>query len=108
MLTQGAPSPHEAILLVQSPTRAAVRMGEWKLLMNASEQNAEAAGQEAAGQGPAGKEQEARNIELYNLAADIGEKTNLAARESVRVLAMRAKLDELLKGAVRPGHLGRQ
>ena len=35
MLTQGGPSPHDAILCVQSPERAAVRMGDWKLIVGA-------------------------------------------------------------------------
>ncbi|MGI9110478.1 MAG: arylsulfatase B, partial [Opitutales bacterium] len=36
MLTKGAPSPHDAILSVstQGPTRAAVRMGDWKLMVS--------------------------------------------------------------------------
>ena len=31
-IEKGAPSPHDAILCVQSPERAAVRMGDWKLV----------------------------------------------------------------------------
>ena len=43
-LTQGAKSPHDAILLMGTiPGRAAVRMGDWKLLVNASEVDAEEA-----------------------------------------------------------------
>ena len=47
-------------------------------------------------------------FELYNLAADIGEKTNLAEQEKDRVVTMRAKLDELLKDAVPEGQLGKE
>lgn len=32
---------------------------------------------------------------LYNLAADVGEKTNLAAQEPERAAALRAQLDVL-------------
>ncbi len=107
MLTQGAKSPHDAILSVQSPTRAAVRMGDWKLIMNGSEKDSE----EAAGDQPkkgkgAARKADAPGVALYNLATDIGEKTDLAAKEPERVAAMRAKLQELLKNAAPEGQLG--
>jgi arylsulfatase A-like enzyme len=115
MLTQGAPSPHDAILTVQSPTRAAVRMGDWKLLMNASSKDSEETTaarskkktDKTKGQAkkPAAK---SPTFELYNLATDIGEKTTLAEEEKDRVVAMRAKLDELLKDAVPEGQLGKE
>jgi arylsulfatase A-like enzyme len=115
MLTQGAPSPHDAILSVQSPTRAAVRMGDWKLLMNASSKDSEEAdaaktkkktdktkgkAKKPAAKGP--------TFELYNLATDTGEKTNFAGQEKDRLVTMRARLDELLKDAVPEGHLGKE
>ena len=95
MLTQGAKSPHDALLLVQNPTRAAVRMGEWKLLLNASRQGEQAA-----------RPAEAPSVTLYNLANDIGEKTDLAAAEPERVASMRAKLQEFLQDAVPEGQTG--
>ncbi|WP_425617554.1 arylsulfatase [Anatilimnocola sp. NA78] len=101
MITQGAKSPHDAVLLVQSPTRAAVRMGDWKLLLNASAVDSE--GPAAKPKQKAKRKQQANApaaIELYNLASDIGEKNNLAEKEAERVKAMRAKLNDLLKDAV--------
>ena len=44
-------------------------------------------------------------LELYNVPQDIGEKTNLAAKEPERVATMRAKLAELLHNAAAPGQL---
>lgn len=115
MLTQGAPSPHEAILCVQSPQRAAVRMGDWKLLLNASEQDAEAPPANSDSQ-PANKKANAKkakaagtvaveNVQLYHLATDIGERHNLAAEQPQRVAELRAKLAEFLKDAAKPGNL---
>ena len=101
MLTQGAKSPHDAILLVQNPDRAAVRMGDWKLLMNASESGGESAAEDAT----APKKSAANSFALYNVVDDIGEKTNLAAKEPERVAAMQARLEEMLKGAVTPGQM---
>ncbi len=75
VLTKGAKSPHDALLLHgTTPHVKAVRMGDWKLLNPAS-----------------GK------MELYNLAEDISEKHNLAAAQPERVKEMRARLDELTK-----------
>ena len=103
MLTEGVPSPHDAILCVQSPERAAVRMGDWKLIVNggkpAPKAKAKARARAKAATSPTPKD----GIELYNLAEDIGEEENLAEKESERVAAMRRKLAELLKDAVPPG-----
>ncbi len=109
MLTQGAPSPHDTILCVHSPTSAAVRMGDWKLMMNGADQDSENADEDAPkkkvkGNGAAKGE----SVELYNLATDIGETTNLAAKEPERVAKMRAKLVEMLKGAVTPGQVNHE
>jgi arylsulfatase A-like enzyme len=97
VLTQGAKSPHDAILLHGTlPGKAAVRMGDWKLLLNASGQNAE----EAAEDG----EKSAGTVELYNLAEDIGETENLAASRPGKLKELRARLDAFLKDAAKPGN----
>lgn len=106
MLTKGAKSPHDAVLLVQNPARAAVRMGDWKLLTNASEQDSEEAGVDRPGKGSRGTN--VSGISLYNLANDIGEKNDLAASEPERVASMKAKLQELLQNAAPEGNLGVQ
>ncbi len=110
MLTQGAPSPHDAILCVQSPTVAAVRMGDWKLVMNGSDADSEEAPAGAAkAKGKKGKSGDAvEKIALYNLVTDIGEKENVADKEPERTATMRAKLAEFLKGAVTPGQMGHE
>ncbi len=78
VLTKGAKSPHDAILLHGTALNAkAIRMGDWKLLLQGS-----------------GK------MELYNLAEDISEKNDLAATQPQRVKELRARLDELTKDAV--------
>lgn len=100
LLTQQAPSPHDAILSVKSPTEAAVRMGDWKLIRHAAKNPADDAPKARAKR----QNSPAREpIELYNLAHDIGEATNLAEQEPDRVAAMTARLTELLQDAVPPG-----
>ncbi len=95
-LTHGAPSPHDALLLMgTTPGKAAVRMGDWKLLVNASDKDAEGA--------PEGEASEAGNMHLYNLADDISETRDLAAANPEKVKELRARLDAFMKDAVPPG-----
>ncbi len=107
MLTKGAPSPHDAILSVstQGPSRAAVRMGEWKLIVDGG---ADADGGEDDGAKKAMKKAKAGagkydSVALYDLSADPSESRNLAAAHPDRVKSMRARLAELLKDAVPSG-----
>jgi hypothetical protein len=69
-------------------------MGDWKLLLNASERDAEES---------ADDEKSTGSVELYNLAADVAESKNLAPSDPERVKQMRARLAELQKDAVAPG-----
>ena len=107
MLTKGSPSPHDAILYVstQGPTRAAVRMGDWKLIVSGG---ADADGGEDDGAKKAKKKGKAAAgkyaaVALYDLATDPAESKNLAEAQPERVKAMRARLAELLKDAVPSG-----
>jgi arylsulfatase A-like enzyme len=103
-ITQGAKSPHDAILLCGQPDRSAVRSGDWKLLVQSPHQQpaqpaAKKKKKKAKAAGPADEE-----VQLYNLAADIGETNNLAADQPERVAQLRAKLASFLKDAVKPGN----
>jgi arylsulfatase A-like enzyme len=95
VLTQGAKSPHDALLLPgMAPDKMALRMGDWKLLLNASAKDAEES---------KGGEVSSGRMELYNLATDIAEAKNLAAEQPERLKEMRARLDTLIKDAVPAG-----
>ncbi len=79
VLTQGAKSPHDVLLLSGTrPGEVALRMGDWKLVRH-------------------GKQEE-----LYNLAEDLGETRNLAKTQPDKLKELAARLDELLKTAVPP------
>jgi len=107
MLTQQAKSPHEAILCVQSPARAAVRMGDWKLILDRPlPAVTEGPAKKKANRGPRATQIE--TVELYHLASDPAETTNRAADEPQRVAVLRDKLLELLHGAAFEGHIGHQ
>jgi arylsulfatase A-like enzyme len=103
MLTEKAASPHDAILSVQSRENAAVRMGDWKLIVsNGAVEDDEAPKKNAKAKKKA-KGRKYEPVMLFNLAADPSETTNLAAQEPERVATMKAKLAELLKDAVPSG-----
>jgi arylsulfatase A-like enzyme len=101
MLTKQAASPHDAILSVstQGPSRAAVRMGDWKLIVDGGAADIASPGKKK-GKKAAGKYEA---VALYDLSADPSEAKNLADAQPERVKAMRARLAELLKDAVSSG-----
>jgi arylsulfatase A-like enzyme len=95
-ITEGAPSPHDAILLNTTPATGAIRVGDWKLVLNGSDTPGE--GDEPAQ--PKAREREP--IQLFNLAADPFEKQNLAAAQPERVKELRARYDAFAREAVPP------
>ena len=76
---QDASAPHPA-LFWRFGAQVAVRMGDWKLVKGAGLPGIAAEGGRSSIEG----------AELYNLAEDIGEKNNLAAREPAKVRELAA------------------
>jgi arylsulfatase A-like enzyme len=91
VLTEGAKSPHE-VLMVCGTRRgeAAVRMGDWKLVVGAGGK---------AKDGKVGVE------ELYNLADDPGEKRDLAGERVEKVRELRARYEASMEMAVPSGEV---
>jgi len=82
-LTEGARSPHEALLLCGlARGQAAIRKGNWKLLVGAA--------------GP--------EVQLYDLDADIGESTDLSTEQPEKVKELRTLLKAWLSTAAAPGN----
>jgi arylsulfatase A-like enzyme len=73
-LSQGAPSPRTEIVYNVEMFRAALRQGDWKLNMRATLPT---------------------KVELYNIAKDPGETTNLAAENAPLVAALQKRIDDL-------------
>jgi arylsulfatase A-like enzyme len=88
VLTEGKRTPHDDILINVAPGRGALRMGDWKLVVNGKAKEEEAVKDEV--------------IELFNLADDPSEKTNLAERQPERVRELRGRLDAYGRQAVPP------
>jgi arylsulfatase A-like enzyme len=107
-LTAGKKSPHEEILLNSTPTAGALRMGNWKLILNGDTPD-QAEGEEQ----PASKKKSAKRaaanpelkVELFNLASDPMEKKNVAQEFPDKLKALRQHYDTLAKQAVAPKNL---
>jgi len=101
-IAQGAKSPHEEILLNVTPQNGAIRVGDWKLVLRGNANN-----DPADAPAPKGKKKQAAavtadDVELFNLADDLSETTNLAAEHPDKVRDLRARLDRYAKEAVPP------
>jgi arylsulfatase A-like enzyme len=99
-ITQGKPSPHEEILFNTTPNKGAIRVGDWKLVLNGDAADEPAATPKAGKK--AKKAAAASSVELFNLADDLGEKTNLASTQPERVRELRARYDRLAAQALPP------
>lgn len=92
VLTAGAKSPHDALIICGTERgQAAIRMGDWKLLVGG--------GGKPKGAKASGTQQ------LYHLAEDPGETRNLAADRPEKLKELRAKYDEMMKTAVPSGEV---
>ncbi|MBI3877381.1 MAG: sulfatase-like hydrolase/transferase, partial [Verrucomicrobia bacterium] len=106
-LIEGKPSPHDAILLNTTPGNGAVRVGDWKLVINGgrAEEDSEPdqpADKTGKAKKKAGKRADGETVELFNLIEDRSEKNNLAEKNPDKVKELRAKLDAFAKEAVPP------
>jgi arylsulfatase A-like enzyme len=109
-ITQNAPSPHEEILMNTTPLNGAIRVGDWKLVLNGlavdnEEGPAEAGATQEAPRRPRGRNQSRAagdDVELFNLAEDESEKNNVAKEHPDKVKELRARYDALAKEAAPP------
>lgn len=92
-LTEGKPSPHDAILLNTTPSSGAVRKGDWKLVAIRGPENAD---------DPTPRKNARASLELFNLKTDPYEKTNLADREPERLKDLQQVLADFAREAVPP------
>jgi arylsulfatase A-like enzyme len=104
-ITAGAPSPHDEILLNSAPNKGALRVGDWKLVLNGSATDDEADDNRATSPNDSKPPVQRANtevVELFNLANDPGEKLNLASDQPEKVKELRARYAALARQAVPP------
>ena len=106
VITEGKPSPHDAILLNARSSDGAVRAGDWKLVRNGrfmdGDDGEKPANRKAAQEERRKRRAASNEFELFNLAQDPNEKTNLAEEQPDKVRELRARLEVFEKEAVAP------
>jgi arylsulfatase A-like enzyme len=80
-IAEGKPSPRTEVVYDVEPFRAALRQGDWKLVWQATLPS---------------------KVELFNLAQDPSEKTDLSARNPEKVAELRQRVEALAREAVSP------
>ena len=104
-LTKGKPSPRLEILHNTTPVKGAIRVGDWKLVVNG---NVADPADDDEGARPKAKKKNKRaavatdGVELFNLANDPYEKNDLSTKQPEKVRELRLRYDSLAKQAVSP------
>lgn len=103
-ITQGQPSPHDAILLNAFARTGAIRAGDWKLVRNGkADEVGEEGGEKEDRQKKRKEDRNAPDIlELFNLAQDPFEKNNLADHYPEKAQELAGRLDAFEREAVPP------
>jgi arylsulfatase A-like enzyme len=105
-ITTGSPSPNEEILINAVPTSGAIRMGNWKLVLNgrvdANDVGKSGTRKAAPGRMKPQGEAVVDGVELFNLADDPNERNNVAGGNPGVVQQLRAKIEAYQKAAVPP------
>ncbi len=103
-IASGKPSTHDEILLNATPLAGAIRRGDWKLVLNGTREHND--GKDPATGRVVGWNAEQADavdrVELFNLAQDPYEKSNLADSQPEKVQELRARLDSYARSAAAP------
>lgn len=84
-IAEGEKGPHDEILINAEPTRGAIRVGAWKLVLSG---------------GP--RRERAATVELFNVIEDPGEETNLAERHPEKLKELVARYEAYAREAAPP------
>lgn len=96
VLTGEGSIPDREVLINTTPNGGAIRVGDWKLVINGGRRLAE--DEEETEEKPAARQR----VELFNLAADRSEKTDVSAANPEKVKQLRERYETLAKQAAAP------
>jgi arylsulfatase A-like enzyme len=105
-IIQGAKSPRQELLLNSTPSTGAIRVGDWKLVLNGQrgsnddEDNTQPGAEKILSNRK--KADRESKTELFNLADDPYEKTNLAESNPKKLQELKARYDFYVRQAVPP------
>lgn len=106
VLTEGKPSPHEDILLNTTPRDGALRMGDWKLVVNGLDAVSDARDTETGARKKVDRaevrQSREKKFELFNLRDDPSEQHDLAAQQPKKLKELQRRYDAYAKAAVKP------
>jgi len=114
VLTDGKPSPHEDILFNTTPRDGAIRMGDFKLVINGQDLVTETRDTETGDRKKvnraelAAQQRQNRKIELFNLRDDPYETKNLAEQMPEKVRELRQRYVQYAQAAAEPLNLVRK
>lgn len=100
VINSGAASPHDAIVLNSAPNGGAIRVGNWKLVLNGALTTDEESSAPLKRPGKRGTKGE--GVELFDLKNDPSEKNNLASSNPDKVRELQLKYEAFAKEAVAP------
>jgi arylsulfatase A-like enzyme len=100
VLTGRASSVRDEVLINAEPRRGAIRVGDWKLVLNGGRVESEEG--DADTTPPRELENQFESVELFNLANDPAEKKDVAGKKRKKVMELRARYEALAKQAVAP------
>jgi arylsulfatase A-like enzyme len=103
-LTDGKPGPRKEVLFNTTPLKGALRVGDWKIVVNGEVADSadDEEGAKPGGKKANAKQGTAEKIELFNLAKDPSEKTDLSSSEPEKLKELKDRYFVLAKEAVQP------
>lgn len=112
-ITEGKPSPHQELLLNATLKDGAIRIGDWKLVLNGEDAVGETMDPDTGERHGSKKEsktdrvrgEKQNKVELFNIHDDPSETKNLAGAMPEKVMELRARYDEYAKEAAKPLNL---
>ncbi|MEW6304946.1 MAG: arylsulfatase [Verrucomicrobiota bacterium] len=100
VIAEGKASPRKEVVHNIAPDLGALRIGDWKLVVNGHRRDS--GDVDGRKKGKQSAEPSGDQVELFNLASDPYEKSNLAAQNPAKVKELRARYDELARQAAKP------
>lgn len=106
VLVEGQSSPHDDVLLNSTPRDGALRMGDWKLVINGHDAVSDTRDLETGARKKVDravpKQSRTKKVELFNVREDPGESNDLSAVRPDKLAELQDRYECYAKSAVKP------